>query len=258
MAVRLEKEGAVGVIVLDRPPANSYDYGFLRELGSAIDDARADEDVRAVVIASASERFFCAGADVKAFAAGSARRRAMTALLGNEVFRKMEVTPLLFVAAITGHATGGGLELALAADLRFAAEGTYRLGLPEVNLGLFPGAGGTQRLPRLVGLSRGIDLIVNGTTVTPGEARELGLVDRLLPDAQTCLAEAKAYARKLAEGPSEAIGRAKVAVQQGFSAPLDLGLAIEREAITRVFVSEDAQEGITAFAEKRPPVFRGR
>ncbi len=182
----------------------------------------------------------------------------MTALLGNEVFRKMEVTPLVFVAAIAGHALGGGLELALAADLRFAAEGTYRLGLTEVNLGLFPGTGGTQRLPRLVGLSRGIDLIANGTTLTPAEARDLGLVDRLLPDAETCLAEAKAYARKLAEGPSEAIGRAKVAVQMGSSAPLDLGLAIEREAITRVFVSEDAQEGIAAFTEKRQPVFRGR
>jgi enoyl-CoA hydratase/carnithine racemase len=258
MAIRLEKEGAVGVIVLDRPPANSYDYDFLRELGSAIDDARVDEDVRAVVVASASDRFFSAGADVGAFAAGSARRRAMTALLGNEVFRKMEVTPLVFVAAIAGHALGGGLELALAADLRFAAEGSYRLGLVEVNLGLFPGTGGTQRLPRLVGLSRGLDLIANGTTLTPAEAKEAGLVDRLLPDAASCLEEAKAYARKLAEGPSEAIGRAKVAVQQGYGAPLDLGLAIEREAITRVFVSEDAQEGIAAFGEKRQPKFTGR
>ena len=258
MAVRLEKEGAVGTIVLDRPPANGYDYDFLRELGAAVDDARVDEDVRAVVVASASDRFFCAGADVKAFAAGSARRRAMTALLGGEVFRKLEVTPLVFVAAISGHALGGGLELALACDLRFAAEGTYRLGLTETNLGLFPGTGGTQRLPRLVGLSRGIDLIVNGTTFGPAEARDLGVVDRLLPDAATCLAEARAYARKLAEGPSEAIGRAKVAAQMGYGSPLDLGVAIEREAIARVFVSEDAEEGISAFAEKRTPAYRGR
>src|SRR5215472_9440673 len=258
MAVRLEKDGALGVIVLDRPPANGYDYDFLRELGSAIDDARVDEDVRAVVVTSASERFFCAGADLKAFAAGSARRRSMTALLGNEVFRKMEVTPMVFVAAIAGHALGGGLELAMACDLRFAARGGYRLGLTETNLGLFPGTGGTQRLPRLVGLPRGIDLIVNGTTFGPDEAHEYGVVDRLYDDAETCLAEAKAYARKIAAGPTEAIGRAKVAAQMGYGSPLDLGLAVEREAIARVFVSEDAQEGIAAFTEKRQPTYKGR
>ena len=258
MAVRLEKDGSVGVVLLDRPPANSYDYDFLRELGAAIDDARVDEDVRAVVVASASEKFFCAGADLKAFAAGSPRRRAATALLGNEVFRKMEVTPLVFVAAIAGHALGGGLELAMACDLRFAARGGYKLGLTETNLGLFPGTGGTQRLPRLVGLSRGIDLIANGTTFGPEEAEGYGLVDRLFDDAESCLAGAKEYARKLAEGASEAIGRAKVAAQMGYGSPLDLGLAIEREAIARIFVSEDAQEGITAFTEKREPKYRGR
>ncbi len=258
MGVRLEKDGAVGVLVLDRPPANSYDYDFLREFGAAIDDARADEDVRAVVVASASERFFCAGADLKAFAAGSPRRRSMTALLGNEVFRKMEVTPLVFVAAVSGHALGGGLELAMACDLRFAAMGGYKLGLTETNLGLFPGTGGTQRLPRLVGLARGIDLIATGATFSPQEAHEYGIVDRLFPDAETCRAEAIAYARKLAEGASEAIGRAKVAAQMGYGSPLDPGLAIEREAIARVFVSEDAQEGIAAFNEKRTPNYRGR
>ena len=258
MAVQLQREGPVGIVLIDRPPANSYDYDFLREFGSAVDDARVDEEVRAVVVASASERFFCAGADLKAFSAGSARRRAMTALLGNEVFRKMEVTPLVFVAAVAGHALGGGLELAMACDLRFAAQGSYRLGLTETNLGLFPGTGGTQRLPRLVGLSRGIDLIANGTTFGPDEAKEYGVVDRLFPDAATCLEEAKAYARRLAEGPTEAIGRAKVAAQMGYGSPLDLGLAVEREAIARVFVSEDAQEGIAAFTEKRAPAYRGR
>jgi enoyl-CoA hydratase/carnithine racemase len=258
MAARLEKEGPVGVVVLDRPPANSYDVDFLRELGAAIDEARIDEEVRAVVVASASEKFFCAGADLKAFASGSARRRAMTALIGNEVFRKMEVTPLVFVAAISGHALGGGLELAMACDLRFAAEGSYKLGLTETKLGLFPGTGGTQRLPRLVGLSRGIDLIASGATFGPDEAREMGILDRLFPDAETCRHEAVAYATKLAEGPSEAIGRAKVVAQMGYGSPLDLGLAIEREAIARIFVSEDAEEGIRAFGEKRTPNYRGR
>src|SRR6266567_8952232 len=251
MAVTLEREGAVGVIVLDRPPANSYDYDFLREFGGAVDDARVDEEVRAVVVASASEKFFCAGADLKAFQAGSARRRAATTVLGHEVFRKLENTPMLFIAAIAGHALGGGLELAMACDLRFAARGTYKLGLTETNLGLFPGNGGTQRLPRLVGLSRGIDLITTGATFGPEVAESYRLIDRLFEDAADCRAGALGYAAKIAAGPTEAIGRAKVAIQAGFTAPLDLGLAIEREAISRIFVSEDAEEGIRAFNEKR-------
>jgi enoyl-CoA hydratase/carnithine racemase len=257
MAVRLEKQGKVGIIVLDRPPANSYDYGFLRELGSAIDDARHDDQVRAAVVASASEKFFSAGADVRAFQASSPNQRAMTALLAHEVFRKMEHTPMVFVAAIAGHALGGGLELAMACDLRFAARGGYQIGLPEVSLGLFPGSGGTQRLPRLVGLARGIDMIARGTRVSPEEAKELGIVDRLFEDAAACREAAVAYCADLADGPAEAVGRAKVAASLGFAAPLDLGLALEREGIARIFASEDAQEGITAFQEKRKPQFKG-
>jgi enoyl-CoA hydratase/carnithine racemase len=257
VGVTLEKEGRVGILVLDRPPANSYDYAFLRSFASAIDDARADGDVNAVVVTSASEKFFSAGADVSAFAAGTSRGRFMTALLAHEAFRKMENTPLIFIAAIAGHCLGGGFELALACDLRFAAEGKYQIGLPEVNLGLFPGSGGTQRLPRLVGLSKGIDLIANATTMGPTQAKELGLVDQLFPDAAACRAGAIEYAAKLAAGPTVAIGHAKVAITQGFGAPLDLGLAIEREAISRVFVSADADEGIKAFGEKRKPEFLG-
>jgi enoyl-CoA hydratase/carnithine racemase len=170
----------------------------------------------------------------------------------------MENTPMVFVAAIAGHALGGGLELALACDLRFAAQSQYQLGLPEVNLGLFPGSGGTQRLPRIVGLSRGIDLIVNAQIISPEQAHELGLVDRLFPDATSCRTGAIDYAAKLAAGPTEAIGHAKVAASLGFGAPLDLGLAIEREAISRIFVSEDAEEGIKAFSEKRKAEFKGR
>src|SRR5437868_11750962 len=257
MPVRLEKQGGVGIIVLDRPPANSYDYAFLRSFAAAIDDVRADEDIHAVVVASASEKFFSAGADVSAFAAGTTRSRVMTALLAHETFRKMENTPIIFIAAIAGHCLGGGFELALACDLRFAAEGAYQIGLPETNLGLFPGSGGTQRLPRLVGLSKGIDLIANATTMNPAQAKELGLVDRLFPDAAACRAGAIEYAAKLAAGPSVAIGHAKLAITQGYGAPLDVGLAIEREAIRRVFVPQDADEGIKAFSEKRKAEFKG-
>ncbi len=257
MPVRLEKQGGVGILVLDRPPANSYDYAFLRSFAGAIDDARGDEDIHAVVVTSASEKFFSAGADVSAFAAGTTRSRVMTALLAHEAFRKMENTPIVFIAAIAGHCLGGGFELALACDLRFAAEGSYQIGLPEVNLGLFPGSGGTQRLPRLVGLSRGLDLIANATTMNASEAKDLGLVDKLFPDAAACRDAALAYATKLAAGPSVAIGHAKLAITQGFGTPLDVGLALEREAISRVFVSADANEGIKAFGEKRKPEFTG-
>src|SRR3979411_2925883 len=191
MSVRLEKEGGVGVIVVELPPAHSYDYEFLRAFASAIDDARIDLSIKsAVVVASASEKFFSAGADVGAFAAGSPRSRFMTALMAHEAFRKMENTPLVFIAAIAGHCLGGGLELALACDLSFAAEGSYPIGLPGVNPGLFPGSGGTQRLPRLVGLSKGIDLIANATTLKPAEARDAGIVDRLFADAAACRAGA--------------------------------------------------------------------
>ena len=257
MPVRLEKQGGVGVLVLDRPPANSYDYDFLRSFAGAVDDVRADEDIHAVVVTSASEKFFSAGADVSAFAAGTTRSRVMTATLAHEAFRKMENTPILFIAAIAGHCLGGGFELALACDMRFAAEGSYQIGLPELNLGLFPGSGGTQRLPRLVGLSKGLDMILNATTMPPAQAKEAGLVDRLFPDAAACRQGAIEYATRIAAGPSVALGHAKIAVTQGYGAPLDLGLALEREAISRVFVSRDANEGIKAFGEKRKADFKG-
>jgi enoyl-CoA hydratase/carnithine racemase len=259
MTVRLEKEGGVGVIVLDRPPANSYDYEFLRSFASAIDDARIDLSIKsAMVVTSAAEKFFSAGADVGVFASGTPRSRFMLALLAHETFRKMENTPLVFIAAIAGHCLGGGLELALACDLRFAAEGSYQIGLPEVNLGLFPGSGGTQRLPRLVGLPKAMDLIANAKTMGPSDAKDLGIVDQLFPDAASCRAAAIEYAAKLAAGPGVAIGHAKLSMTLGYGAPFDVGAAIEREAIGRVFVSEDAEEGITAFKEKRKPEFKSR
>lgn len=257
MSVKLDKRGGVGVLTLDRPPANSYDYEFLRSFASAIDDVRADEDIHAVVVTSASEKFFSAGADVSAFASGTQRSRVMTALLAHETFRKMENTPFVFIAAITGHCLGGGFELALACDLRFASEGSYQIGLPEVNLGLFPGSGGTQRLPRLVGLSKGMDMILSATTLNPQQAKEAGIVDRLLPDTAACREGALEYATKIAAGPSVALGHAKLAVTQGYGTPLDVGLALEREAISRVFASHDAIEGIKAFGEKRKAQFKG-
>jgi enoyl-CoA hydratase/carnithine racemase len=256
--VRLEKQDGVGVILLDRPPVNSYDAAFAREFAGAIDDARLDAEVGCIVLRSASEKFFSAGADVGAFQKGTPRQRWMTVLLMHEALRKLETTPLVVIAEINGHALGGGLEIALACDLRFAYNGDYKLGLPEVNLGLFPGNGGTQRLPRLVGKSRGLELIVKARTFSPEGAEKLGVVDRLFDSLDDLRSKTLDYAAEIAAGPREAIGRAKITTQLGYDAPLDLGNALEREAIGRIFVSEDAEEGIAAFFEKRKPEFKGR
>ena len=258
MSVRLEKEGGVGVIVLDKPPANSYDYTFLREFASAIDDARIDLSIKsAIVVTSASERFFSAGADVAVFAGGSPRSRFMLALLAHETFRKMENTPLVFIAAIAGHCLGGGLELALACDLRFASEGAYQIGLPEVNLGLFPGSGGTQRLPRLVGRGIALDMLISGETIDAAEAHRIGLVNHIAP-AGELLEFCRAWLRKvLANGP-KAVALAMEAVDVGLDSGLDQGLRFEAAAFGLTAATDDRREGTRAFLEKRPAQFRGK
>src|SRR5229473_57043 len=156
MAVRLEKQDAIGHIVLDRPPANSYDRAFLDELDASIQSAKTDAAIKAIVVRSASEKFFSAGADVAVFAKSDLDVQNAFVLCANEAMSKFESTPKVVIAAINGHCLGGGLEIALCCDFRIAAEGTYKIGLPEVSLGLLPGTGGTQRLPRLIGRQKGL------------------------------------------------------------------------------------------------------
>lgn len=256
MAVGFTKEGAVGFITLDRPPANSYDYGFMEELGEAIDAAASEESARAVIVRSSLDRFFSAGADVKAFAANSTEKNMETINLAHRVLLGIAAIPKIFVAQIGGHALGGGLEIALACDLRFGSDGDYRVGVPEVTLGLFPGNGGTQRLPRLIGAGRALDLMVTGRQLSPAHALEIGLLDRVFP-ADALAEETAKYASALADGASKAIGSIKLAVHEGTQLPLVDGLALERSLIDIVFRSEDAREGITAFTEKRQPKFAG-
>ena len=169
--VRLEIQDAVGHIVLDRPPANSYDKAFLDDLSAAIDEARFNSAAKAIVVRSASEKFFCAGADVKMFASTDSEYQFAFVIHANEIMSKFERTPKIVVCAINGHCLGGGLEIALCADIRIAAEGTYNIGLPEVTLGVLPGTGGTQRLPRLIGRQKALELMIRGnavpTTVSP-------------------------------------------------------------------------------------------
>ncbi len=214
MAVSFSAEGAIGTITLDKPPANSYDLEYIQELGAAVQEAAGDDDVKVVILCSASEKFFCAGADIKAFQAGPHERNMEMIETSHRTLSSIARIPKIFIAEINGHALGGGLEIPLACDLRFAGEGDYKLGTPEATLGLLPGNGGTQRLPRLIGRSRALDLLITGRTVTPLEAYELGIVDALFP-ADQLHERTLEYGQKLATGATRAIGNIKLAVHEG-------------------------------------------
>ena len=256
MAVSFSTDSGLGTITLDKPPANSYDLEYVQELGDAVQQAAVDDDVKAVVVRSASEKFFCAGADIKAFQAGPHERNMEMIRTSHAALTSIAHIPKIFIAEINGHALGGGLEIALACDLRFAADGEFRLGTPEVTLGLLPGNGGTQRLPRLIGRSRALDLMITGRTVTPLEASQLGIVDSLFP-AEQLHEQTLEYAQKLASGATKAIGNIKLAVSEGADGGLESGLERERELVEELFLSADGREGVAAFAEKRQPVFSG-
>jgi enoyl-CoA hydratase/carnithine racemase len=255
VSVSTQTDG-VALIHLHRPPANSYDRAFADDLNAAVDAVRFDEAVNAVVLMSDLPKFFSAGADINMFRTVSSKARAMTILHMHEILLKIERTPKVFIAAIGGHCLGGGLEIALATDFRFAAQGEYRIGVPEVTLGVLPGNGGTQRLPRLIGRQKAMELLMTGKPVDPASALELGIVDRLLPPDRL-LAEAIEFAGTLAKGPAMAIGEIKVAAKQGAEMSLDGALTLERGGIFRLFQTADAKEGMDAFAEKRKPSWKG-
>jgi enoyl-CoA hydratase/carnithine racemase len=252
MAVSFSSKGAIGEIVLHNPPANSYDIEFMRELGSAI-GATNEDGARVVVVRSASEKFFSAGADLKRFLANDVGANMEMVRLAHEALASIARSSKLFVAYIAGHALGGGLEIALACDMRYAAEGSYRLGTPEVTLGLLPGNGGTQRLPRLIGTGPALELLLTGRQITPDEAQRLGLVSRLFATED----EFRSHVEKLATLPPLAVSEIKRAVYEGVQKPLEAGLQLERELIEKLFRSQDAAEGLNAFVEKRTPEFVG-
>jgi enoyl-CoA hydratase/carnithine racemase len=256
MAVTAEVRDRVGWITLDRPPANSYDAGFLEELDQAVGQV-AEAEVAVAVVRSASEKFFSAGADVKAFLERSADENMVMCRRAHQVLDRFAAEAPLFVAAIAGHALGGGYEIALACDIRVAAEGSYRIGLPEVTLGLLPGTGGTQRLPRLIGRGRALELMTTGRTVTPAEAERLGMVDRLVPAGEFEQAVAD-LAAGLAAGAPLAVAAITRVVNDGLDRSLPDALDRELEELAALFASQDAREGMTAFTEKRRPSFGGR
>ena len=242
---------SVAYVTLDNPPANSYDLAFMQAFAADVDEAIAS-DARVVVVRSASEKFFSAGADVKRFLDGDVDANMEMIRTSQAAFRRMAAAEQVFIAHIAGHALGGGLEIALACDLRYASEGRYKLGTPEVTLGLLPGNGGTQRLTRLIGASRALDLLLTGRTFGPAEAQQWGLVAELCDEDGL-----RERAERLAAGPALAVAAIKRCVHQGGQLPLEEGLALEAELMDSLFRSKDATEGLTAFVEKRQPQFVG-
>ena len=256
MTVNAEVEGRVGWITLDRPPENRLDAGELEELDVAVGRV-AEAEVAVAVIRSGVEGFFSAGADLREFLERSPEQNLTACRRAHQVLGRFADEAPLFVAAIAGPALGLGYEIALACDIRVAARGRYRIGLPEVTLGLLPGTGGTQRLPRLIGRGRALDLMTTGRTVTPAEAERLGMVDRLVPAGEFDQAVAE-LAASLAGGAPLAVAAITRAVNDGLDRPLPDALDRELEELAALFASEDAREGMTAFTEKRPPKFSGR
>jgi enoyl-CoA hydratase/carnithine racemase len=253
--VRLEVDGGVGTIRLDRPPMNAINEELTADLAEAAMEATTREDVRAVVLYG-GERVFAAGADVKMMAPMSpAEVKVMISTL-QEVFSLVEEIPKVTIAAITGYCLGGGCELAMTADFRVAGA-SAKLGQPEITLGIIPGAGGTQRLPRLVGPAKAKDLIYSGRFASADEALAIGLVDRVVPDEQV-YESAIELARGYAAGPVHALRAAKVAINWGARGDVRTGLVIEREVFADLFCTEDQKEGMEAFATKRKAEFRGR
>ena len=260
--VRYRVEGGVAVLTLNAPPANTYSYEMMRQLDECVLCARMDEAVQVVVVTGEGEKFFCAGADISMLSEVTPHFKYYFCLHANETLSRLEQTPKLVVAAVNGHCVGGGLEVAMAADLRVARRGAGKMGLPEVSLGVLPGTGGTQRLARLVGKSRAIELMTAGELFAFERGQELGLVNHIF-DADTgaaFMSQVLDYAAKFTTPAKAAgaVGRIKLSVQAGAEVPFESGLAIERELQQQLFQSEDAREGIDAYVRKRKPQFKGK
>src|SRR5438309_8168770 len=243
-------EGGVAIIELDDAPANTYTYEMMRQLDEAILRARFDDDVHVVVLRGHGDKFFSAGANIGMLNSVTPRFKFFFCLHANETLNRLEQTPKLTIAALNGHTVGGGLEIAMACDIRLAKENAGKIGLPEVNLGVLPGTGGTQRLARLVGKARAIELMAKGETFSVDRAKELGLVNEVFP-ADSFWEQTLLYARQFCppHKASKSVGLLKRAVQSGAELPLVSGIALERELQQQLFGSRDAKAGVSAFNE---------
>jgi enoyl-CoA hydratase len=262
--VQYAVDSGVATITLVDPPANTYSYDMMRELDDAILQARMDASVHVIVIIGAGEKFFCAGANIGMLKDADPTFKYYFCLHANETLNRLEQTPKLVIAALNGHTVGGGLEVAMAADIRIARQGGGKIGMPEVALGVLPGTGGTQRFARLVGKARAIEMMATGSLFTFEEAKEIGLVNHVWSDAdlngRTFAQAVQDYARQFTppHKAARAVGHIKRAVQSGLESGFGEGLALERELQQRLFESDDAKEGLNANLEKRKPNFSGR
>ncbi|CAN5862731.1 enoyl-CoA hydratase [soil metagenome] len=254
--VVLTWSGPVATLRLANPPLNLVTTDLIGDLDEALAKLEAADHLRAVVLTGTGERAFCAGSDVKEFEALQGRVGEGKLLREKAVYRRLAKLPVPTIAAVQADALGGGLELAMCCDLRVAAE-SARLGLPEVRLGVMPGSGGTQRLPRLVGLGRAKEMILLGQIVGAAEAAEIGLVNRVTADGGA-LDAAISMAETISERGPVAVREAKRCIDLAMEVPLDEGLAAELDASERIFASDDLLEGSRAFFGKRPPDFQGR
>jgi len=252
-------ENGIAILEMDDPPANTYTYEMMRQLDEAILRARMDENAHVIVLRGAGEKFFSAGASIPMLVKADPQFKYYFCLHANETLSRLEQTPKLVIAALNGHTVGGGLEIALACDIRIARQDAGKIGLPEVNLGVLPGTGGTQRLSRVIGRARALELMATGRTFSFDEALEWGLIHYLY-ERDTFWDEVMAYARQFCppNKASRAVGRIKRAVVTGSEVPFAEALGLERELQQLLFTSEDAKEGLAAYVEKRQPHFKGK
>lgn len=255
-------DGGVAVFKLNDPPANTYTYDMMQEIDRSILDARMDDSVSVILITGNGEKFFSAGANIKMLSEVTPTFKYFFCLHANETLSRLEQTPKLVIAAINGHCVGGGLEIAMAADLRIARKGAGKMGLPEITLGVLPGTGGTQRLVRIVGKARAIELMTTGDLFEFEDAEKWGIVNKIYESASNddFYKEVLEYAKQftLPNKATRAVGRIKRSVQSGAELPFEYGLALERELQQQLFQSEDAKEGLNAYVTKRKPNFSGK
>ncbi len=260
--VQYEVQDGVGVITLDDPPANTYTYEMMGQLDTAILKARMDDGAQVIVLTGQGEKFFSAGANIQMLSEVTSGFKYCFCLHANETLNRLEQTPKLTIAVLNGHTVGGGLEIAMACDLRIARAGGSKVGLPEVNLGVLPGTGGTQRMARLVGKSRAIELMATGETFGFDRAEALGIVNKVIEaeSHEDFMSQAMEYARQFTtpHKAAKAVGLIKRSVQSGAELPFESSLTLERELQQQLFQSQDAREGLDAYLEKRQAEFTGK